>query len=318
MILSDSIIGVDKSQKYVAITDFLREDGSYKLAPYLEDAYKNQVANGFQKEFKETDQRISLLFNTVEARSLKIFPIPEDDNNTWISPIEYREQYEDKVNDTIYGKFVENSFGFYLSELYKAKQTGDFTTANKLLESFKKNQEKLGSEVMISKDRIRAEILYNKYDIFKKLFSWYMYAGVLLFVFIIIQIFKSYNKGLNLCIKILVGIIVGLFMLHTLGLIVRWYISGHAPWSDAYESIIYVAWATMLFGLMLAHRRKDSTKKKTFGSILTSVVIPFHGVFLSKSSDITVAATAFVTSMLLMVAHLSWMDPAIANLATRS
>jgi ABC-type transport system involved in cytochrome c biogenesis permease subunit len=25
----------------------------------------------------------------------------------------------------------------------------------------------------------------------------------------------------------------------------RWFILGHAPWSDAYEAIIHVAWATM-------------------------------------------------------------------------
>jgi len=308
------IIGVDESEKYVALTDFLEEDGSYKLAPYLEDVYKSQVPNGFQKEFKETDQRISLLFNTIEGRSLKIFPIPDDEKNTWISPIEYREQFEEQVNDSIYGKFIENSFGYYLSELYKAKQTGDYTTADKLLDGFKKNQQKLGSEVMISDDRIKTEILYNKYDVFKKLFSWYMYAGVLLFVLIIIQIFKSYSKLLNLGVKILVGVVVCLFFLHTLGLIVRWYISGHAPWSDAYESMIYVAWATMLFGLMLAHRQKDTTEGKSVGSKITALAIPFYGLFLKRSSDITVAATAFVTSMLLMVAHLSWMDPAISNL----
>lgn len=65
----------------------------------------------------------------------------------------------------------------------------------------------------------------------------------------------------------------------------RWYISGHAPWSDAYESMIYVAWATMLFGLI-------------FG----------------RKSSLTIASTAFVTAMLLMIAHWNWMDPSIANL----
>ncbi|WP_456437216.1 cytochrome c biogenesis protein CcsA [Psychroserpens sp.] len=279
------IIGVDESQKYVAITDFLKEDGSYKLAPYLEDAYKNQVANGFQKEFKETDQRISLLFNTIEGRSLKIFPIPEDEKNTWISPVEYREQFEDKVNDSLYGKFIANSFGYYLSELYKSKQTGDYTTANKLLEGFKKNQQKIGSEVMISEDRVKAEILYNKYDVFKKLFVWYLLTGILLFVLLIVQILKDKNKIVDTIVKVLGFVILGLFLLHTGGLIARWYISGHAPWSDAYESMIYVAWATMFFGL-------------AFG----------------RKSLLTIAATAFVTAILLMVAHLSWMDPAIANL----
>ena len=64
----------------------------------------------------------------------------------------------------------------------------------------------------------------------------------------------------------------------------RWYVSGHAPWSNAYESMIYVAWATMLFGLV-------------FG----------------RKSSLTLASSAFVTSMLLMVAHFQWMDPAIEN-----
>ncbi|WP_299229585.1 cytochrome c biogenesis protein CcsA [uncultured Psychroserpens sp.] len=279
------IIGVDESKKYVALTDFLEEDGSYKLSPYLEDAYKTQSPNGFQKEFKETDQRINLLFNTIEGRSLKIFPVPGDEKNTWISPIDYQEEYEAKVNDSIYGKFIQNSFGYYLSELYKAKQTGNFETADKLLEGFKRNQKKLGSEVMLSDEKVKTEILYNKYDIFKRLFSWYMYAGTLLFILILIQIFKSNNKIVNASVKTFTVVIVGLFLVHTGGLIVRWYISGHAPWSDAYESMIYVAWATMFFGL-------------AFG----------------RKSILTIAATAFVTSIILMVAHWQWMDPAIANL----
>jgi ABC-type transport system involved in cytochrome c biogenesis permease subunit len=35
--------------------------------------------------------------------------------------------------------------------------------------------------------------------------------------------------------------------MHTITLIARWYISGHAPWSNAYEAIVYVAWATMFW-----------------------------------------------------------------------
>jgi len=76
-----------------------------------------------------------------------------------------------------------------------------------------------------------------------------------------------------------------LFLVMTAALVLRWYISGHAPWSNAYESVIYVSWATMFFGL-------------AFG----------------RKSDLTIAATAFVTSILLWVAHLSWIDPEIANL----
>src|SRR5690606_27397766 len=102
---------------------------------------------------------------------------------------------------------------------------------------------------------------------------------------IIFQIFYDKSKLLTAIVKGCKYIIIAFFAMMTLGLITRWYISGHAPWSDAYESVIYVAWATVLFGLI-------------FG----------------RKSILTVASTAFVASIVLWVAHQSWMDPAIANL----
>ena len=278
------LIGVEPSQKYVALADFFSDKGIYKLAPYLEDAYKAQVPTGFQKEFKETDQRVNLLYNTIEGRSLKIFPIPNDANNKWISSLENKTGNY-KIEDSLYNNFINSGFRAYLFTLNEAKQSGDFTDAEKLLSAFKKTQHEYGSEVMLSDEKVKTEVQYNKYDIFKKLFSWYMYAGSLLFIILIIQIFKERSKAVNITVAVLKYSIVVLFVLHSFGLIARWYISGHAPWSDAYESMIYVAWATMLFGLV-------------FG----------------RKSDLTIAATAFVTAMILMVAHWNWMDPAIANL----
>ncbi|SEQ42543.1 cytochrome c-type biogenesis protein CcsB [Hyunsoonleella jejuensis] len=279
-----NIIGVSKEGKHFALVDFLNEDGSYKLSPYLNDAYNTQVPNGYQKKLKETHERVSLLSNTIEGLSLKIFPIPDDENNKWISNYEYRLD-PTVVKDSLYNNFVKNGFSTYLFTLNNAKQSGDYSQANKLLEAFKKTQHKYGAEVMLSDKKVKTEVLYNKYDIFKKLYKWFMYAGSLMFVFLIIQIFNSKNRFVNISVNVFKFIILGLFLLHTAGLIVRWYISGHAPWSDAYESMIYVAWATMFFGL-------------AFG----------------RKSDLTIASTAFVTSMILMIAHWNWMDPAIANL----
>ncbi|WP_296384649.1 cytochrome c biogenesis protein CcsA [Winogradskyella sp.] len=311
-----TVIGVDKNQEYVSLLDFFTPEGRNKLGPYIEESFKAQVPNGFQKEIKDTYGRLSLLSDAIEGRSIKIFPVPNDENNKWISSFEYKQEgYKDILKDSLYAGFVSKGFSYYLMTLNNSKQSGDYTNADKLLQDFKRTQQKLGGEIMLSEEKIKTEILYNKYDIFKKLFSWYMYAGTLLFVLIIVQIFMSYNKALNLTIKVLVGIIVGLFVLHTTGLIARWYLSGHAPWSDAYESMIYVAWATMLFGLLLARNtEKKKSKENSLGSTITSMVIPFYGLFQRKSSDITVAAAAFVTSMILMIAHWNWMDPSIANL----
>ena len=278
-----SIIGANKSQKYVPLVDFFTERGEYKLAPYLEDAYKAQVPTGYQKEFKETDQRVNLLYNMIEGKSLKFFPIPDDENDKWISP---KENIEDSslVKDSLYSNFINTGFKTYLYMLNEDKIMNEFSQSNNILQGILSAQYKFGGDVMLSTEKIEAEVLYNKYDIFKKLFSWYLYAGTFLFIILITQIFKN-NNIINLSIKTLKFVIIFLFIIHTFGLIWRWYISGHAPWSDAYESMIYVAWATMFFGL-------------AFG----------------RKSDLTLASTTFIVSMILMIAHWSWMDPAIANL----
>ena len=137
---------------------------------------------------------------------------------------------------------------------------------------------------MPSDSKIDAEIAYNKADIFNRLYKYFALIGIVMFIVIIFQIFKE-GKTVNTLIKVCKYIIWVFFALMTLGLIARWYISGHAPWSDAYESIIYIAWATVFFGL-------------AFG----------------RKSDLTIASTAFVASIILWVAHQNWLDPAISTL----
>ncbi len=280
-----SVIGLQKEQKYAALIDFLDKNLNYKLGPYLEEAYNAQVPTAIQKEFKETDQRVSLLFNSLEGDALRLFPIPDDENNKWVSPKEFLQQGR-VIKDSLYSNFIKTGFLAYLATLQNDKlQNTDFTQSQKLVEAIKKTQQRYGGKTMLSEKKIKTEITYNKYDIFKKLFSWYMYASSLMFVLLIVQILRDKSKVLKLSVNIFKILLYVCFGLHTAGLIVRWYISGHAPWSDAYESMIYVAWATMAFGVMLGQK-----------------------------SNLTFASTAFVTAMILMIAHWNWMDPSIGNL----
>ena len=275
-----TLIGVDKKVKYAAFANFFDASGNYKLAPMLEGAYKSATPNQFQKDFIDTDRKVNLLFSALEGKILRIFPVPNDVNNRWISLPEVAETKLQGV-DSLY---VNNVIPLYFASLRQGKTADDYTQADQLLESIKGYQQKYGAAVMPSQKQIEAEILYNEYDIFKRLFSWYMYAGTLLFFILITQMLYDV-RVLRAVVHVFIGIIALLFVLHTAGLAARWYISGHAPWSDAYESMIYVAWATMGMGL-------------AFG----------------RKSYLTIAATAFVASMILMIAHWNWMDPEIANL----
>ena len=275
-----NLISVPKTAKYAALLSFFDQEGNYKLASPLEEAYRAAVPNQFQKDFIELDRRVNLLYSALEGKIMRIFPVPNDENNRWVS---YPELTENRFQgqDSLY---VHNILPLYFQSLRLAKQDGNYTQAENLLESVHGFQKKFGSSVMPSKEKVEAEIRYNKYDIFKRLYSGYIYVGTLFFLILIFQIFYN-TKGIRALVIGFRGMLLFLFVLHTLGLIARWYISGHAPWSDAYESMIYVAWATQFFGLV-------------FG----------------RKSDLTMASTAFVAGMILMIAHWNWMDPAIANL----
>ena len=230
------IAGRNSKEKYAAFTDFFDKNGNYKLASQLESSYKSSLPNQFQKDFIELDRRVNLLFSAFEGNILRIFPIPNDINNKWVSFSDVKPK-DFKGIDSLY---VKNVLPLYIGALENDIQSGDYENSKKLLESIRGFQTKYGSSILPDENKIKAEILYNKYDIFKKLFSWYMYVGTLMFAFLIFQIFYD-NKFVNYLVSISKFLIVSLFILHTLGLVARGFIAGHAPWSDAYESMIYVA-----------------------------------------------------------------------------
>jgi cytochrome c-type biogenesis protein CcsB len=278
-----TIIGIPQGKKFIKATDFFDERGNNKLGPYLQEAFATNTPNKFQSDFKDAYFRLSLLDRALSGEIVKIFPLKNDENNKWISAVEFRSG-RFQVADSTYAGFIQNGLPYYLMSLRKGLATGDYTDAEKILNAFHKNQSDFGSEVLPSKEKVKAEIIYNKLDIFNRLYKWYALVGILMFFVLIFRIFKE-REIWKVGTYFFKGIIIIFFLWHTAGLIMRWYISGHAPWSDAYESILYVSWATMAMGLSLG-----------------------------RKSDITIAATAFVTSMLLWIAHQSWVDPAIANL----
>jgi cytochrome c-type biogenesis protein CcsB len=274
------LVGIPHEQEYASLANFFDEKGNYKIAKIQQEAQKNSIKSKFEKDVINVDRRVNLLYSAITGDILRIFPIPNDPTNKWVSNNNLDETHF-KGQDSV---FVRQILPVYLQTLTTSKIAKNYAQSDEILAGIIKFQKKYGSAVYPSDRKINVEIAYNKYNVFKKLFSYYMYIGTLMFFLVILQIFNT-NKVLNYLIKACIAIIIGLFILHTGGLIARWIVSGHAPWSNAYESMIYVGWATMLFGLI-------------FG----------------RKSSMTIAATAFLTAFILMVAHWNWMDPEIANL----
>ena len=274
------IIGIDKNIKKAPLVSFFDSLGNYKLAANLERAYLAPVPTQIEKDIIELDRRVNLLYSALEGKIMRIFPVPDNANNKWVSYPEVND-VEFSGSDSLY---VNNVLQLYFQTLRVSRDNNDYTQSEELLESIKGYQIKYGNDVMPSDSKISSEIIYNKADIFNRLYKWYLLFGFCLLFILILQIFND-KKLYNFLIKGTEFIIYFLFTLNTLGLAARWYIAGHAPWSDAYESIIFVAWATVIFGII-------------FG----------------RKSYFTLASATLVSSIILSVAHMNWLDPSIANL----
>lgn len=274
------ILGLSQDAAYARVSDFFTPTGNSKIASYVEEAQKEKIQNKFQKDIIKIDRRVGLLYQAIGGSIFRIYPIPNDENNKWVSRLEAMNS-PFKGIDTLY---VRQSFPLYMQLLQVAKVNGDYKEADKMLVALKNFQKKYGSEVYPSEKKIDLEIRYNKARIFVQLAKYYGFVSAFLILFVIIQIFYN-TKTIGSIVKILIGAVIVLFLLHMVGLGSRWYISGNAPWSNAYESIIYVAFAVMLFGL-----------------------------YVGRKSSLTIGAAAFLTAIILAFAHQNWLDPEIANL----
>ena len=274
------IIGVSKDLKKAPLVSFFDELGNYKLASNLEKAYLSVIPTQIEKDFIQVDRRVNLLYSALEGKIMRVFPVPEDVNNKWVSFPEI-DEFNFTDADSLY---VKNVLPLYFQTLKLSRDSNDYIQSEELLESISGFQKRFGGDVIPSSNKINAEIAYNRLDIFNKLYRYYLLSGLGLLIVLIFQIFYD-NKLNSLLAKVLKYVIYILFFLNTLGLASRWYISGHAPWSDAYESMIYVAWSAVIFGII-------------FG----------------RKSNFTLASATFVSSIILSIAHMNWLDPSIANL----
>jgi cytochrome c-type biogenesis protein CcsB len=242
----------------------------------VNEAYSKQVAaqTDLDKEVIKLDDRINAMFLVQSGGMITIFPDPGAENHKWMSVSDALMGHSHGGSDTISMIFLQ-----YLN----AVRGGDYASAalhlNKLQDYQVKHESLLPPE---SKKKL--EIFYNKINIFPRLGRFYGLFGVLMMIFQFLIVFRNSRRVRWLFNVGVIHIAAG-FTVHTLALAVRWYISGHAPMSNGYESMIFVAWVTILAGL----------------------------IFLKRSGYV-MGLTGILAALALMVAGMSNMNPEITNL----
>lgn len=280
----NKIIGVDENAKYASFSQFFADPDNmrgYKLNERVDEATRKMPKNRnkFDKAILEIDERVNVSFMVYTGSLIKIWPIPNDAGNKWLDTIGALQTIQEAKAEELRAIAVE-----YFTAIDGAMQSGNWNGATQALSKITQFQKQYGSAVYPSENAIKAEVFYNHANIFETIYPFYLLMG---FVLLILSFVKILKPSFNLAIftKLTLYTLIVLFIAHTIGLALRWYISGHAPWSDGYESMIYIGWATVLAGFIF-----------------------------SKRSSITMASTGILTGLILFVAHLNWMNPQVTNL----
>ncbi|EEA6647119.1 cytochrome c biogenesis protein CcsA [Campylobacter jejuni] len=269
------------SAKYISYKDFFDENNRYKLQKYVENANrKNPNARGvFDKEIIKLDERANVVNLVFSGELFKFIPVQNNPNNVWLAPFSAVTTLKGDEGHIVLA-LIQN----YFSAVENAFKDGNWTRADEGLKFIKEYQEKIGYKVMPSKTKVEMEIFSNKAEIFVKLAPVYLIAGFLLLILVFSKMVVP-NLKISFIFKVVYVLNVLAFVIHTVGLGLRAYLSGHAPWSNGYESMVYIAWALSL-----------------------------SGIFFSRKSPIALSLTSILSGVVLMVAHLSEMNPQITNL----
>ncbi len=274
-------LGTPKNEKYVSFADAYDENGEYKLKEYINTAYQSNPAHRtkFQKDLIKFDEKMGLAYYMYTAQMFLVFPDITGKTTGFLSPGIAMASF-DKENTLK----IQDLLQKYFESVDKGLKENNWQDADKYLGLISEFQRINGAHLIPAESRISVEIMMNKYNPFKNLTYLYVLLGIVMFIFVITAIIK--NKAVNKTAgRIFTSITILAVVLHTAALICRWYIAGHAPWSNAYESMIYIAWAGALAGLLFFQR-----------------------------SLLAIAATNFVAGITLFVANLGFMDPQIGTL----
>ncbi len=265
--------------RYAAFSDLvdMSGGGSYKLSADVNSSYSKSPGNRNKKdkEIMKVDERVNILFMIYRGDFLRMFPT-KDSTHTWGPP---HEALTGAVNreDSLYLQNI-------VSAMAQAVQADNTVRARQVVSSVSSYQERHTEYQLPSQSRVKAEIIYYKLAVFERLFPFYLSLGLIMIILLIIKVISNNPGGYSL-IKVLRWILLAGFILHTSGIALRWYIAGHAPLSNGYESMIFISWITLLAGFIF-----------------------------SRKSDFALSSTAVLSGLTLLVAHMSFMDPEITNL----
>jgi len=263
------LLGISHDQHHVALATVLA-GGRYRLQNDVELAHRTAPSqrSKTQQKLIAFDERVHLLFGALQGASLRIFPLPDDPGNTWggIQAVLERLGRDDPRRA---------EFEAAAEALFTGLEAGDQTRIASGLQQTAELQRRYGQGVKPSSLRINAELQLNRLNPFARSTLPYLAGFVLLITAYFFGLFRrdeapwSFRHPLYALGMLL---FVAGFALHVFGFVLRWIASGRAPLSNGHESLLWVALAVGLAGLVFEIKSRTAAAA-ALGSLLAAVVL---------------------------------------------
>ncbi len=155
----------------------------------------------------------------------------------------------------------------------------------------------------VDEKRLKAEVIYNRYNSPATLFKIHLTIGLITFILLLITTLtgRTFNRIFSFS-RIQVYHSLAYLSL-VMGL--RWYIAGHIPLSNGYETMIFVSWSLLLLSLALYKKVRFMPAVALLLSGFTLLVSTLSTMNPQITSLMPVLASPWLTShvSLIMIAY---------------
>lgn len=265
------------AEGYTSYTNLVDPNtGTFKLEKQNNKSFSKRKADqsNYDKGVLAVTERFNIFSSIAFGYYTNIIPIKNDPTQTWRSWIYNSEENAMEIDQTAYSLLTP-----YFNGVKEGLQTGNWIKADKGIEDISKFQQIWGENIIPSESKVNLEILYNHLNIFFWLMIVYSLLSISMIILGFIEVSSSgskYNHLIRILTKTLLGIMgIGL-TIQAIALGVRWYLSGHAPWSNGYEAIIFISGIGVLSGLLLYRNRNAFIPAA--GALVAMIMMGFaHG-----------------------------------------
>lgn len=243
------ILGIDG--KWACVRDFYTSQNEYKLKDKISDV---SLPESTRKAIRETDEKIQVVTMFYNSELLRIFPLSNHGIIEWHKPGSTELPHD--VGEAEF-QFINHA----MDHLVMSILAQDVARAKNIIAKIRLYQKEKAQGILPSAALMQAEIIYNKLQAA----VWTVFVILTFSLLFCVMFFsKRPERRVRICHTVF-AIVLTIHI--TLLIALRWWISGHVPMSNGFETMLFMAWISMLLTLILT---RHFPVMKAFGPVVSS------------------------------------------------